>query len=352
MGHEAVIYGVIVAPMYQGDDFDRLRLHVLNDRVVRSLPRDGAATDGDIPAADHSLRPFDQRRSRPGREMDGDLAREIRRRPAPPLLVIRPFAHRTRLPAAETGVHVDADGAGQGGAACGSSRASRQLGTVVADTLRRQITGDLIPYPFGNCVQPALLSFARYTREVRRHSDQLFFGQLTMTDVDLNSSDFLFELRSATRDVLGMYWDMVTTYSGFGHSVDTGSLNFLRFVDLPVEQADPSILEELQLVRIGSAIAILCQVDDSWLEYDTFPADSPYYRGIAEALESGRLAHLPEFETAVRAGLASFASFRAAANPLYEKYVVGYFQYLAGHGPDPNALDVPDTPSLLRTPGA
>lgn len=40
MGHEVVIYGVIVAPMYRGHDYDRLRLHVLNDRVVRSLPRD------------------------------------------------------------------------------------------------------------------------------------------------------------------------------------------------------------------------------------------------------------------------------------------------------------------------
>jgi hypothetical protein len=170
----------------------------------------------------------------------------------------------------------------------------------------------------------------------------------TMTELDFNSSDFLSDLRSATRDVLGMYWDMVTTYSGFGHSADTGSLNFLRFIDLPIEQADPSILKELQLVRIGSAIAILCQVADSWLEHDTFPADFPYYRAIAEALESGRLAHLPEFESAVRAGLASFASFRAAAQPLYDKYVVGYFQYLAGRGSDPNAIDLSDHPPRPR----
>jgi hypothetical protein len=161
-----------------------------------------------------------------------------------------------------------------------------------------------------------------------------------MIDIDFDDPDFLFELRAATRDVLGMYWDMVTTYGGFGHSVDTGSLNFLRYIDLPIEQADPSILEELRLVQIGSAVGLLCQVDNSHLEHDTFPADFPYYKAIAEAIQSGRIKHLPEFDSALQAGLSSFASFRAAAQPLYEKYVLGYFRFLAGQGPDPNVVDV------------
>jgi hypothetical protein len=34
---------------------------------------------------------------------------------------------------------------------------------------------------------------------------------IAMTGLDINSADFLSDLRGATRDVLGMYWDMVTT---------------------------------------------------------------------------------------------------------------------------------------------
>lgn len=171
-----------------------------------------------------------------------------------------------------------------------------------------------------------------------------------MSDIDFDDPDFLFDLRTATRDVLGAYWDMVTTYGGFGHSVDTGSLNFLRYIDLPFEKAAPTLLEEVRLVQIGSAVALLCQIDDSHLEYDTFPAGGPYYAAIADAIQSGRLKHLPDFENAAKAGFVSFASFRAAAQPLYEQYVVGYFRYLAGEGSDPNAADVSASPSLQRTP--
>ena len=41
MGHEVVIYGVILGPMYGGNDCDPMRLHIRNEQIVRSLPRDG-----------------------------------------------------------------------------------------------------------------------------------------------------------------------------------------------------------------------------------------------------------------------------------------------------------------------
>ncbi len=141
------------------------------------------------------------------------------------------------------------------------------------------------------------------------------------------------EAIDAIRDILLLYADMAESYAGFGHAVDA-DLRFdpLRFVDAVLDTPPGyAPLVDLQLLRAGSAIAILCCLYDEWCEFEVITGGR--YR---EAILSGRLSATPDVEQVAQTALARREMtledpwFDTALRPIYRKYVANYFARLAG----------------------
>lgn len=141
------------------------------------------------------------------------------------------------------------------------------------------------------------------------------------------------EALQAIRDILLLYVDMAESYAGFGHAVDC-NLRFdpLRFVDATLETPPGRApVVDLDLLRAGSAVAVLCALYDEWCEFETVTGGR--YR---EAILAGRLSAAPDIEQVARTALdrgeipLDDPWFDAAVEPIYRKYVVGYFTRLAG----------------------
>ncbi len=142
------------------------------------------------------------------------------------------------------------------------------------------------------------------------------------------------EALDAIRDILMLYVDLVDNTQGFGHAADT-CIRFdrLKFVDAQVEQ-DGYYYVDLELLRAGSAIAIVCIFYDLWCEGQSLsghPASACY----EVAIGSGRLSHFPDIEAVLRDAVArKFMSlddpwFDQVLTPIYRKYVLGFFDRLA-----------------------
>lgn len=143
------------------------------------------------------------------------------------------------------------------------------------------------------------------------------------------------EALEAVRDILLMYVDMAESYQGFGHAVDA-AIRFdpLRFVD--AEVGEQGYLVDLELLRAGSAIAVLCYLYDAWAEEQSIAG--PHTERYQRALTLGKLRHVPDIEAvaveALRRDKMSLNDswFADAVAPIYRKYVLGYFRRLAESG--------------------
>ena len=140
------------------------------------------------------------------------------------------------------------------------------------------------------------------------------------------------EALQAVRDILLMYVDMAESYQGFGHAVDV-AIRFdpLRFVDAEVSEL--GYLVDLDLLRAGSAMAVLCRLYDAWAEEQNVV--SPQTQRYQDALASGKLRYAPEIEAVAIEALSRNTMvlddpwFDQAVAPIYSKYVIGYFRRLA-----------------------
>ena len=135
----------------------------------------------------------------------------------------------------------------------------------------------------------------------------------------------------AIRDILLIYVAMADDYSGFGHASDAGSrFDPLRFID--AEDDRKAHYVDMQLLREGSAVAILCWYYDLWSEGQALRGQR-----FEAALNEGRFAAFPDIEAVLREALIRDTMpmddpwFEAAAAPIYTKYVRGYFQRLAAN---------------------
>lgn len=141
------------------------------------------------------------------------------------------------------------------------------------------------------------------------------------------------EAQEATRDILKMFVDMAESYSGFGHLVDI-ALRFdpLKFVD--AEVAPEVAWVDIDLLRSGSAVAVLASLYDLWCEFEA--VDVPH-RGSRQkqAIEAGRLHHFPDIEAVAREALRRNRMpledpwFEEVVQPIYRKHVLGYFRRLS-----------------------
>lgn len=149
----------------------------------------------------------------------------------------------------------------------------------------------------------------------------------------LITSENYLEAAEAIRDILMMYVEMADGYKGFGHASDV-YIHFdpVRFID--AETDGKAYYVDLDLLRSGSAIAILCTYYDLWAEHDHVYGHSGNERYQA-ALDDGRFSAFPDIEAVIREALKRGAMsaddpwFDEAVTPIYQKYVRGFFQRLA-----------------------
>lgn len=146
------------------------------------------------------------------------------------------------------------------------------------------------------------------------------------------TSDNLEEAMDALKDILLLYVNMAVSYSDFGHATDVNvRFDPLRFVD--AELTTPpgyAPLIDMDRLRTGSAIAILCSLFDEWCEFETVAG-----LRFNEAIRAGRLRFVPDVERVAREALQrgdmrlDDSWFDEAVEPIYQRHLVGYFEALS-----------------------
>jgi hypothetical protein len=142
------------------------------------------------------------------------------------------------------------------------------------------------------------------------------------------------EALDAVRDILMTYVDLADATAGFGHNANVYvRFDPLKFVDAMVEDEGVYFVD-LDLLRAGSAIVILCAFYNVWIEEQELDGH-PLTREFQAAVGEGRLARFPDIEgvitEAIRRNGAPLEDqwIEEAVAPIYRKYVLGFFAKLA-----------------------
>jgi hypothetical protein len=146
---------------------------------------------------------------------------------------------------------------------------------------------------------------------------------------ELNSG----EAQDAVRDILMMFADMAASYAGLGHASNV-YIRFdpLKFVD--VIDDERAFYVDIDLLRSGSAVAILCEFYDLWCEEQSLAGHARTTR-FEVALNEGRFGAFPDIEHVLRTAVARNVLplddpwFEEAVLPIYRRYVLGLFARLA-----------------------
>ena len=142
------------------------------------------------------------------------------------------------------------------------------------------------------------------------------------------------EAANAVRDILMMYVDLAHATAGFGHNADVDvRFDPLKFVDAETNDPDTHYVD-LDLLRSGSAVAILCAFYNIWTEEQSIDGH-PLTKRFQAAVDEGRLGRFPDIEgvivEAVRRNGAPIEDLwiEDAVAPIYRKYVLGFFAGLS-----------------------
>ncbi len=142
------------------------------------------------------------------------------------------------------------------------------------------------------------------------------------------------EATDAIRDILMTYVDLVEHTAGFSHNADVYvRFDPIKFVDADVEDEGVYYVD-LDLLRAGSAIAILCAFYNIWSEEQELDGH-PLTRDFQAAVGEGRLARFPDIEGVITEAILRNGSsledqwMNEAVAPIYRKYVLGFFARLA-----------------------
>ncbi|WP_340588649.1 hypothetical protein [Erythrobacter alti] len=140
------------------------------------------------------------------------------------------------------------------------------------------------------------------------------------------------EATEAIRDILMMYVDMADAYAGFGHSSDV-YVRFDRVKFLDAQDDGKAVYVDLELLRAGSAIAILCFFYNLWCEEHSLSGS--HTERYEAAIMQGRLSSFPDIESVVREAISRKYIplddnwFEEAVAPIYRNHVLRYFKSLA-----------------------
>lgn len=154
----------------------------------------------------------------------------------------------------------------------------------------------------------------------------------------INHTNYL-EAEEAVRDILMMYVDLADHTAGFGHAADI-YIRFdpFEFIDAEIE-GEGYYYVDLDLLRSGSAIAILCGLYDLWCEGQQL-VGGPLSTRLELALTGGRLSRFPDIEEVIREAILRREMtlddpwFDTAVAPIYRKYVLSFFGRLASSDRD------------------
>jgi hypothetical protein len=130
--------------------------------------------------------------------------------------------------------------------------------------------------------------------------------------------------QDAMRDILYMYWDLASSWGGFGHNVETGRFNQYLCIDATLEDSGWSSVADLAILHEGSAIKLLCFLSDLLDEQEESPSIASWLgQRLRNLLAQGRLDHLPEAKLAIELGLLGDGDeFRSQLALVYKLYVV------------------------------
>ena len=136
----------------------------------------------------------------------------------------------------------------------------------------------------------------------------------------------------AIRDILYMYYDLVESYEGFGHNIETGNFDPIFFADCYLFEPEGTTFGiNVNVLHEGSAVAILCRFSDYWDDNGTIPEDK-FALEVKRILAEGRLDHLPLAEQTIKLAFEDEEKFRDLLDEAYEKYVTQFFKRLANNG--------------------
>lgn len=134
---------------------------------------------------------------------------------------------------------------------------------------------------------------------------------------------------SAIRDILYLYYDLVESYNGFGHSIDIGKFDPIIFADCYLFEPEGKTFGiDVNILHEGSAVAILCKLSDYWDENGLLPNDE-FVMQVKRILSEGRLDHLPLAEQAIKEAFQDEDRFRNLLDEVYKNYVLERFRKLA-----------------------
>lgn len=132
----------------------------------------------------------------------------------------------------------------------------------------------------------------------------------------------------AIRDILYMYYDLITSYKGFGHNIETGSFDPVFFADCYLfEPKGYTFGIDVSILHEGSAVAIVCMFSDYWDEHGVAP-EGEFAVEVKRLLSEGRLNHLPLAEEVIGSAFEGEQEFRDLLDEVYERYVVQFFKKL------------------------
>lgn len=149
------------------------------------------------------------------------------------------------------------------------------------------------------------------------------------------TADNYHEADDAVRDILMMYVDLADATAGFGHNADA-NIRFdpFTFVDAEVEGGDRYHYVDIDLLRAGSAIAILCAFYDVWIEEQKLK-QHPLTKRFQAAVDEKRLRRFSDIEGVITEAIARNHApiedqwIEKAVGPIYRKYVLSFFARLA-----------------------
>ncbi len=154
-----------------------------------------------------------------------------------------------------------------------------------------------------------------------------------MTIHSITSDNYL-EAYQATRDILYLYDDAVTSYAGFGHNLETGSFDPFRYVSCQLAEPPGYTFKiDLQLLHEGAACALLCHLSDYWDDFEGQEISTNNLTSrIRKLAQEGHLNTTPLAKRAIEEAFIDPRQFRSSLREVYIKYILAYYQRRLSEG--------------------
>lgn len=148
--------------------------------------------------------------------------------------------------------------------------------------------------------------------------------------------------RTAIKDILWMYQDLVLNYSGFGHNIDFESIDYMKYFFSYTEN-EQQLGHISNLLSQGSLVALCCEAVnlldeesrssafqnnvEKLLNYKIIEG-MPFERNLLESLAKA----LKEDENIFWQQMSFGSAFDKVLSEVYDRYVIGYYKLMGSEG--------------------